>query len=176
MEFYHTAVKLRVMLTEWLLRDFGIKRKVRQASAVAKSCRMEAQDAEQFLALLEKYALTNTLAEDYPSWWLIERRRTIDRICATMMQNIRAANSIRVTTEAEYHERRILQDRAIGNADQLLEELQYVIAVLHRTLGVDVDKYLPFADLIQKEILLLKGWRKSGNRKLTELRQRKSKG
>ena len=38
-----------------------------------------------------------------------------------------------------------------------------VISVIE-TLPVDVNKYLRFADLIQTEINLLKGWRKSDNK------------
>jgi len=38
--------------------------------------------------------------------------------------------------------------------------LQYAI----ETLPVDVNKYLRFAEMIQTEINLLKGWRKSDNK------------
>ena len=38
--------------------------------------------------------------------------------------------------------------------------MQYAI----ETLPVDVNKYLRFADMIQTEINLIKGWRKSDNK------------
>lgn len=43
---------------------------------------------------------------------------------------------------------------------RLTQELQYAI----ETLPVDVNKYLRFAEMIQTEINLLKGWRKSDNK------------
>ena len=57
-------------------------------------------------------------------------------------------------------ERRICQDKAIGLCYRLTHELQYAI----ETLPVDVNKYLRFAEMIQTEINLLKGWRKSDNK------------
>ena len=39
----------------------------------------------------------------------------------------------------------------------LLQELQYII----ETLPVDINKYTRFADSIQLEIALIKGWRKA---------------
>lgn len=60
----------------------------------------------------------------------------------------------------ELVERRLHQDRAIGQCYRLTQELQYAI----ETLPVDVNKYLRFGELIQTEINLLKGWRKSDNK------------
>lgn len=60
----------------------------------------------------------------------------------------------------ELVERRLCQDRAIGQCYRLTQELQYAI----ETLPVDVNKYLRFADMIQTEINLIKGWRKSDNK------------
>jgi hypothetical protein len=41
-----------------------------------------------------------------------------------------------------------------------LQELQYTI----ETLPVDIQKYVRFTDSINKEINLLKGWRKADNK------------
>lgn len=60
----------------------------------------------------------------------------------------------------ELIERRLHQDKAIGQCYRLTQELQYAI----ETLPVDVNKYLRFATMIQTEINLLKGWRKSDNK------------
>ena len=70
------------------------------------------------------------------------------------------ANSIYPTYREELIERRVHQDRAVGQCYRLTQELQYAI----ETLPVDVNKYLRFAEMIQTEINLLKGWRKSDNK------------
>ena len=75
------------------------------------------------------------------------------------MDNIVAANSIYPINMREVEERRILQDRAIMNCEQLLQKLTYCADVL----PVSLLKFEPYAVTIDKEIALLKGWRKSTN-------------
>ena len=57
-------------------------------------------------------------------------------------------------------ERRVQQDLAIGQCYRLVQELQYAI----ETLPVDVNSFLRFGEDIQREIDLIKGWRKSDNK------------
>lgn len=52
------------------------------------------------------------------------------------------------------------QDLAIGQCYRLVQELQYAI----ETLPVDMNTYFRFSAQIQKEIDLIKGWRKSDNK------------
>ena len=75
-------------------------------------------------------------------------------------EEVYVANSIYPTYWEELVERRVHQDRAVGQCYRLTQELQYAI----ETLPVDVNKYLRFAEMIQTEINLLKGWRKSDNK------------
>ena len=60
----------------------------------------------------------------------------------------------------ELMERRMFQNNAIGQCYRLLQELQYSIEVL----PVDIEKYARFVEVIEKEIYLLKGWRKKDNK------------
>ncbi|MBR3880348.1 MAG: hypothetical protein IKJ34_01960 [Mailhella sp.] len=173
MEFYNTAVQLRVELSRWLLRDFGIKDKTRRASVVAKAARMDEEDKETILGILAKYRLTEQLTEEYPDWWLAERRRAVDRLCTQIVVHIRAANAIYPTSEEEYWDRRTMQNKAIGYTEALMEELQFIVAMLFKTLGVDVEKYMPFVDMVDKELALLKGWRKSDNKLLRAIQSKK---
>lgn len=163
MEFYSNAVNIRVRLTHWLLRDFGIKDKVRNANLIAKSAKMSKEDKDAFLDIITRYGLEKQLTEDYPMWWVSERRRTIDHVCAQAIHNIRMANAIYPTTDEEKITRRQYQNLAIGNMFQLLEELQFVITVLNTILGVDIRKYTDYVESIESEIALLRSWRKSDN-------------
>lgn len=88
-----------------------------------------------------------------------------------MIMNITAANSIYPTNESEYYDRRNYQNHAIGNCEQLLQEMQYIISVI----PVDVNKFMPYTKMIVKEIQLLKGWRKSDNRILKSIRAKQNK-
>jgi hypothetical protein len=68
---------------------------------------------------------------------------------------------------AELTERRIYQDRAIGNCETLLQEMAYAMSILPN----DANKYMGYVDMIQREIALLKGWRKSDNKLKAKLKK-----
>jgi hypothetical protein len=75
--------------------------------------------------------------------------------------NVTAANTIYPASEAETERRRKYQTGAIICCEQILQETRFREDVL----PVAVSKFLPYVDAIEKEILLLKGWRKA-NRKI----------
>lgn len=139
LEFYNTARKLRIDLTNWLLRDFGIRDKVYKFK----------NDDE-----LEK-----TLYAEYPKWFIESTRKTMLTILTNLMMNITAANSIYPINMTEVDLRRGIQDKAIANCEQLLQELIYCADVM----PLQISKLEPYAEMINKEIALLKGWRKTTN-------------
>ena len=162
-EFYANALRIRTQMTEWLMRDFGVKPRFRDVSVVAKKARMTPEDAKAMADIFERYGFGDTICETYPEWWIAERRRTLDRIACEMMENITSAFDLYAVTLGEWDERRAYQDRAIACVYKLLEETQFIVNYLYRTGGVDVAKYMPFVALCETEINLLKGWRKAGN-------------
>lgn len=159
LEFFHNAISLRKDMTDLLLRDFGIKDKNRNTQVMPKLYHMDKEDADVFIEMCEKYKIT-TFVETYPEWLIREFRESIMECLRSLLKNITAANSIYPTSMDEYIERRTLQNRAIGNCEQLLQEMQYVISVT----PVNATKYMNYVDMIQREIALLKGWRKSDNK------------
>ena len=156
LEFYANAINLRGEVTKLLLRDLGIKSTVRNIRVNTK--KMEVEDAEIFTELLEKYQLK--IAGDYPEWLIDKLRSSIWEIMRDMMINITRAYTIWATNQAEVNERRLSQDRAIACCESLLKELELAIDVL----PIDAEKYMRYVAMIDKEIALLKGWRKSDNR------------
>lgn len=139
LEFYSVARQLREDITRFLLRDFGIRNKI-------------------YKEVLEDNTELTTI-EGYPEWIVDYLRKSIIVTVNQLMDNIVAANSIYPINMREVEERRILQDRAIMNCEQLLQKLTYCADVL----PVSLLKFEPYAVTIDKEIALLKGWRKSTN-------------
>ena len=80
-----------------------------------------------------------------------------------LFNNIVMANSIYPVNEHEAEIRRDCQTKAIGNCEQIIQLLQYLI----ETLPVDANKLVSITESIKKEIALLKNWRKA-NRVLTQ--------
>jgi hypothetical protein len=140
LEFYHTARKLRKDITNLLLRDFGVRDKVRKIKT------------DENMEL--------TIIEEFPNWLIVELRQNVLRILHNLMMNITAGNTVYPTTMAEVGVRRQYQTAAIVNCEQLLQELMYCSDVL----PLGIEKFLPFVDVVEFEIRLLKGWRKSTNK------------
>ena len=161
LEFLHNAYVIRRQFTLLLLRDFGTRSKVRTSRFYTKINRMSSEDQELFQNILDKYEIS-TVVDDYPEWIINEFRNRIMYELRMLVRNITFANTIYPTSESEYNDRRRYQTAAIGCCEQLIQEMQYFIDVV----DVDVNKYLPYVDMIEREIALLRGWRKSDNRLL----------
>jgi hypothetical protein len=168
LEFYHNARELRKNLTTLLLRDFGVKVKVRKDGKPAESER--AVPGETPAGLDGEAAISG----EFPEWALSEFRISIMRLLRGLMMSITEGNSIypskmddprlpleyvRRVQSDELADRRRYQDAAIGYCQKLIQELQYAAEIL----PVKMDRVLPFIDMVNFEIRLLKGWRKSTN-------------
>ena len=162
LKFYDNAIRRRRSMTYLLMRDLGAKRGVRDIQWMAKD--LPPQDAELLLAVAERNGLKR-FETDWPSWVIEKLRDNIWRLLTDMMTAITRAYTIFATSKAEADERRLCQDRAIACCESLLKELELAIDIL----PVDANKYKTQVKLITEEIMLLKGWRKSGNKKRKEL-------
>lgn len=157
-EVFHHFYKMRKEITDLLLRDFGYDLE----RADKRVLRVFGGRAYEELNPVEKarYDKLKAKNEAFDEWFISDERQVIVDCLRTIGEEVFVANSIYPTYMEELVERRLHQDRAIGQCYRLTQELQYAI----ETLPVDVNKYLRFGELIQTEINLLKGWRKSDNK------------
>lgn len=146
-----------------LMRDLGVKSKPRDYRFFTRG--MEEKDAAALLAIVEKYHYKK-VPSNVPSWVIVKLRNSVWDYLRDLMTNITRAYTIWATTKAEADERRVAQDRAIAACESLLKELELALSVL----PVDANKYAAQAEMIEKEIALLKGWRKSDNKRFKGLR------
>lgn len=162
MQFYMTAIELRKSITFLLLRDLGVKNKVRTLKFIEKG--MSTEEAETLNRITAKYGM-NSLINEYPEWFIDKARNSIWDILRDMMLSITRAYSIWATCKAEAEARRVYQDRAIADCESLIKEMELALDIL----PVDSEKYITYLDKILKEEVLLKGWRKSDNKRFKEL-------
>ena len=146
-EVFHHLNKMRKAVTDLLLRDFGydLDKAVKKVETTF--------GGRPYEELMEKNIA-------FAEWFIADERKVIVDCLRSITEEVYVANSIYPTYREELIERRVHQDRAVGQCYRLTQELQYAI----ETLPVDVNKYLRFAEMIQTEINLLKGWRKSDNK------------
>ena len=154
---------MRHKITKLLLRDFGLKKTVRNMRLNTKE--MEETDYIAWSHVNEKYGFAR-IPGDYPEWLIEKLRTSIWDITRDLMLNITRAYTVWATTRAEADLRRTSQDKAIADCESLLKELELAIDVL----PVDAEKYMQYVAIIDKEIALLKGWRKSDNKRNKSLR------
>lgn len=151
-EVLHHASKTRVELLKLIIRDFGYHKK--RVNPYYKNKRAKTKEElltdQQRIDKEDKFF--QAFLEDESAYMISKVRE--------LTQNISMANSIYPTILAECDERRIFQDRAIGNCFQLIDELQFIIT----SLPVDINKYNTYTEMLEQEIKLLKGWRQSDNK------------
>lgn len=157
-EVFHQLTKMRNEVTQLLLYSFGYDYD-RAKKRIAKQF-----GGREYNDLLpEEQARWNKAQikhDAFAEWFIADERQTVKDCLRNITECVYMANSIYPTVSEELIERRLLQDRAIGQCYRLTQELQYAI----ETLPVDVNKFTRFAEMIQTEINLLKAWRKSDNK------------
>lgn len=157
-EVFHHFYKTRKEITDLLLRDFGydLERAEKRVAKLFGGKPYEELTPEEKV----RYDKLKAKNEAFDNWFIEDERKCIVDCLREIAKEVFTANNIYPTVMEELVERRLCQDRAIGQCYRLTQELQYAI----ETLPVDVNKYLRFADMIQTEINLIKGWRKSDNK------------
>jgi hypothetical protein len=141
LEFYHNARRMRKEITALTLRDFGVHSRGKKFKEDTGS-----QQPEGYYDELIKH-FTKKI------WQLLDN----------LLLNITAGNSIFPVTLEELATRRMYQNGAIVNCEQLLQEILYCEDIM----PVKASVFIPYVEKIEFEIKLLKGWRKS-NSKLKE--------
>ena len=158
LEFYMNARKLYKKMLFLMVRDFGLKPRARQPTFYTRG--WNAGDKELFEQIADKYGLKH-IVDDYPFWAIELFRNKLIRLLDEMMENITNAYTIWVTTKMEADFRRVSQDKAIAACESLKQTFELIVDVL----PVNADKLLPYIDSINREIALLKGWRKADNKR-----------
>lgn len=165
MEFYRTAIEIRKNITIWLLKDFNTKRNVKSVNQVVKDITEEDKAAVD--AIFAKYDVkpNKEFQSEFPTWFVDMERKNLCEILTDLIQHITKANSIFPIGEIEINLRREFQDRAIADCYNIYQELQYIIAVFK----IDINKLIPIIESVEKELALLKSWRKSNKKKKKDI-------
>ena len=164
MEFYKQAISIRKTITTWLLKDFNTKPNKKSIKMIIKD--LDEEDEKILNEVFAKYGKTpnQVFQSGYPQWFVDYERGIISRCLSDIVQNITRANSIYPINENEVELRRSFQDVAIAECYNLYQELQYIVSLFPS----DLNRFINLLEEVEKEVVLLKGWRKSGNRTVKE--------
>ena len=149
LEFYHNARRLRKELTALVLRDFGIHSRGAKFKADTGSQQPEGYYDE----IIKRFS-----------------NKMLD-LLENLLMNITAGNTIYPTTHNELETRRMYQNGAIVNCEQLLQQILYCEDVM----PVKASIFIPYIEKIEFEEKLLKGWRKSNSKMAERIEEAKKK-
>ena len=165
-EAFHHFFKLRDEITAMILNDFGFsfdkQEKKRQKFAESH------KDAANLDEIMKRWHTKN---DTFIRWFIDEEGKAVMDIMRNIQREFTIANSIFPSeTPArliEFLERRRHINNAIGQCYALKQEINYVI----RTLPVDMNRYVHFAEEIDEQINLFRGVRKADNRLIKPKRE-----
>ncbi len=157
-EVFNHFYKVRRSVTDLLLRDFGYspEKADKHLQKMFGDKNYDELSEEEKI----KYMRKKSKNESFEEWFILEQRKVVLDCLRGVQECIFVANSIYPQYKEELIERRIYQDKATGQCFRLIQELQYSI----ETLPVKIDIYLQLSKDIEKEINLIKSWRKSDNK------------
>ena len=77
MEYYKNAVRIRTLIDEWLIREFGLKKSYRSVRQVIKN--ITEDDQKLIDSIFEKYSvnLNKTYNGEYPEWYIKHEQELI---------------------------------------------------------------------------------------------------
>ena len=162
-EFYMNAVRLRKSLIFFLLKDFGIKSKVRSPTYFFDDTWSE-EDRNTINKLFHDHNY-NKIEGTYPYWLIEMYRNNIIKYSNKMVENIIAAYSIFFFFFEEAYVRRNLQDLAIAACYNIKATFELMVD----TIPVNNNIMLDFAGKIDKEIEMLKSWRSKDNKTIARM-------
>ena len=111
-------------------------------------------NAEELRVELTRFVMSE---KNVPKKYRFVFAQPVVNMLRLMMNNIIAANTVYPTNEHELEMRRDYQTKAIINCEQLIQELQYMMAIL----PIGADQMKSIAERMITETRLLKAWRKS---------------
>ena len=159
-EAAHHYIKLRNEVTMLMLQDFGFSQE-----KYKKQIEKYHHDHQSNPNVEEIINRWRKKAESFHRWFIDKECDAISEILRKIDTEFTIANSIYPSSKpefkaADYCQRRKHLNEAIAECYVLKSEINYVI----RTLPVDINKFKRFATLIDEQIALFKGVRKSDNR------------
>lgn len=136
------VTELNDMLIELMQRGFGVK------------------NLDHYVRV--KFAYGDIKKEDFDHyhWMMVEFKRRMNQTASSLTYNVVAANTIYPTNMHEYEMRRDYQNQAIVNCEQLLHELQRIVDIF----DVDINVHERYVKAINREIGLIKNWRRRDNK------------
>ena len=150
------ALDMRRQITELSFRRFGKKpRKLPKTPSNWTDWSKDSQDK-----WLESMEEQRQRAEQFDNWFIDNERSILDRLLRKLVFDIDQANILRPQYLFECDKQRELQDDAIAICSNIKRELNYIAD----TIPSNKNFIVRTMEIIDREMILLRGWRQSCNK------------
>lgn len=151
LEYFHNGIKMRDMLLELMIRDFGVKIKKNDFEFLQKNYNMSEEDLQLVEYLCKKYHVYEHILYDFPVWFMEYERKYLMTSIRRFFVHLRYADAIIVTSDETHQQRKYHLLQARTECYLITDEMDYMAKVY----PIDMNKYLPLLDVIHYEIKLL---------------------
>lgn len=148
-------------ITELSFRGFG--KRMRKKPKIPKNFNEWSEESQNRWIVNTEWKLQQQ--EQWDMNFINNETQVVDNICRKIVQLIDQANTMLPQTIMEFDQKRLWQDEAIGFCNNLKQELNHIAD----TIPCNKNFLAIQTDSIDKEINLLRGWRKSFNKNREEI-------
>ena len=174
LDAFAEAVKLRHIITQMIMRNFGLKREKYDA-IVGRQVREKYPELKSLIAKIDAYqneVEKARLLTEYPEWIIEKVRDNLFRYSSDLVSNIAAANEILCRTQNEFVKRILLEDDAIGDIARIRQEVLFI----EEFFNIDLSRYMEYSEQLELTKNYLYRWKKSTVRDYDEFLHPEKKG
>lgn len=159
LDVFFEAVKLRHIITQMIMRNFGMKTG-KYKHLVTRKMRENYPDLKRAFDRIDDYQenveATKELKQ-YEQWMLNKVRLNLFMYSSELVEKIAKANEIKCVELFEYRERILLEDQAISAVAAIRQEVNFI----EEFFDIDLNKYMNYSEQLEKVKNFLYKWKKS---------------
>ena len=159
LDAFYEAVKLRHIVTQIIMRNFGLKRE-KYNSLIGRQAREKYPELKKLFERIDNYqneVEKQKLLTEYPEWFITRVRENLFRYSSDLVSNISAANEILCRTKEEYIKRILLEDEAIADIARIRQEVLFI----EEFMNIDLSRYMEYSEQLENTRNYLYKWKKS---------------
>lgn len=159
LDAFYEAVKLRHIVTQIIMRNFGLKRE-KYNSLIGRQAWEKYPELKKLFERIDNYqneVEKQKLLTEYPEWFITRVRENLFKYSSDLVSNISAANEILCRTKEEYIKRILLEDEAIADIARIRQEVLFI----EEFMNIDLSRYMEYSEQLENTRNYLYKWKKS---------------
>ena len=159
LDAFSEAVKLRHIITQMILRDFGLKRD-KFTALIGQNTRDKYPELKPLIQRIDNYqneVEKARILKEYDDEFVKYIRENLFRLLSDLIETIAAANEIQCKIQQEFVKRILLQDDAIGDIAKIRQQILFI----EEFFNIDLSRYMEYSEQLELTKRYLYKWKKS---------------